>query len=668
MSALRTERLLNLIIALLDTRLGRSKDFLRRNIPQYKDLPNQEAFERTFERDKADLRDLGIPISATSGDSAFEDDKTNAVYRIAKEAYRLPPVRFTTEEAAVLSLASRLWQQASLGSAAARAVRKLQARGVVPDPDSIIGIEPRIRTAEPAFDAVFKAVALHRNIEFPYLAASTGQQQRRTVQPWGIGEKYGHWYLVGYDLDRQAERTFRLSRIVSAVQVREETFDRPKQFDVQESLARLDTLTAEETAVLRVQPSAAHSLRLRAETTTAAAAGSGQWDEIRFQYSDTEIMADEVASYGPLVQVMEPPQLRSAVVRRLTGVAESAARKVPKISFPEPEKDKRTKTTSIDRLQRLLDMVPYLLHTPGADLAATAASFDITEQQLVKDLELLFVCGLPGHGPEDLIDATWEDGTIEVRNAEELSEPVHFSIEEACALIVGLETLATVPGAGSADALESALAKITAAAGDSGDLKAAVKADIAPHVSIETMEVIRGAVESRQRLRLSYVVPHRDEVTEREIEPLRLFSADDRWYVEAWCLSAEAVRNFRLDRIRSVEQTGEPSSGQGPEDAGFPKNLFTPGENDVAITVLMNQRALWVAEHYNAERTATFADGTGAARFRVGTTSWLPQLTARTGGDVRVVEPAEVADQCLQWANRGLEYYDDVPATADGGT
>ncbi|HET7414260.1 MAG TPA: WYL domain-containing protein [Arthrobacter sp.] len=667
MSALRTERLLNLIIALLDTRLGRTKDFLRRNIPQYKDLPNQEAFERTFERDKADLRDLGIPITATAGDAAFEDDKANTVYRIAKEAYRLPPVRFTTEEAAVLSLASRLWQQASLGSAAARAVRKLQARGVVPETDSIIGIEPRIRTAEPAFDEVFKAVALHRTIEFTYLAASTGQQQRRTVQPWGIGEKYGHWYLVGRDLDRDAERTFRLSRMISAVEVREETFERPKQFDVQEALAQLDTLTVEETAVLLVKPSAAHSLRLRAETTTAADAG-GRWDEIRFRYSDTEIMADDVASYGPLVQVMEPPQLREAVVRRLTGVVQAAGRKVPKISFPEPEKDKRTKTTSIDRLQRLLDMVPYLLNTPGAELATTAASFGISEQQLIKDLELLFVCGLPGHGPEDLIDATWEDGTIEVRNADELSEPVHFSVEEACALIVGLETLVSVPGAGSAEALESALAKITAAAGDSGDLKTAVKADIAPQVSVETMGIIRAGIESRQRLRLSYVVPHRDEVTERDIEPLRLFSADDRWYVEAWCLRAEAVRNFRLDRIRSVEQTGEGSSGQGPGDAGFPKNLFTPGEDDVDITVLMNQRAFWVAEHYNAERTVTFADGTGAARFRVGTTSWLPQLTARTGGDVRVIEPPEVADQCLQWARQGLEYYDEARSALNSRT
>lgn len=665
MSAPRTERLLNLIIALLDTRSGRSKEFLRRNIPQYKDVASTEAFERTFERDKADLRDLGIPITSSSSDAYFEDDKASTVYRIPKDAYSLPPVRFTTEEAAVLSLASRLWQQASLGSAAARAVRKLQARGVVPETDSLVGIEPRIRTAEPVFDDVFKAVTMHRQIEFDYLAASTQQQRRRRVEPWGIGEKYGHWYLVGSDLDRMAERTFRLSRMVSEVTISETTFDRPQDFDVTASLSRLDNLQAPETAVLRVRAETAQSLRLRGDVSPSGVDG---WDEIRFDYADTEVMADDIASYGPHVQVLAPPQLRDAVVRRFCGVLEAAQEPVPAISFNEPDQPPRTKTTSIDRLQRLLDMVPYLLETPGAELSATAANFGISEKQLVKDLELLFVCGLPGHGPEDLIDATWEDGVIDLRNADELSNPVHFSVEEACALIVGLETLSTVPVAASGAALESALAKITTAAGESGNLRSVIKADISPRTSTETMEVIRKAIDERRRLRIKYVVPHRDELTERAIDAIRLFSADDRWYVEAWCLEAEAIRNFRLDRIRSIEETGSPSAEHTAADSSFPSNLFTPGEDDVEITVLLNRRARWVADQYNAERTATLPDGTGAARFRVGSTSWLPQLTARTGGDVRVIDPPDVATQCLEWARTALQQYGAGTAVGRGET
>lgn len=663
MSAPRTERLLNLIIALLDTRSGRSKEFLRRNIPQYKNVASTEAFERTFERDKADLRDLGIPITASSSDALFEDDNTSTVYRIPKDAYSLPPVRFTTEEAAVLSLASRLWQQASLGSAAARAVRKLQARGVVPETDSLVGIEPRIRTAEPVFDDVFKAVTLHRQIEFDYLAATTQQQQRRRVEPWGIGEKYGHWYLAGFDLDRKAERTFRLSRMVSEVTTSETTFGRPRDFDVTASLARLENLQAPEAAVLQVRAGAAQSLRLRGNVSHSGVDG---WDEIRFDYADTEVMADDIASYGPHVQVLAPSQLRDAVVRRFRGVLESAQKAVPEFSFDAPEQAPRTKTTSIDRLQRLLDMVPYLLETPGAELSATATNFGISEKQLVKDLELLFVCGLPGHGPEDLIDATWEDGMIDLRNADELSDPVHFSVEEACALIVGLETLSTVPAAASGAALESALAKITAAAGESGNLRAVIKADISPRTSSETMEVIRKAIDECRRVRIKYVVPHRDELTERDIDPIRLFSADDRWYVEAWCLEAGAIRNFRLDRIRSIEETGSPSAEHNVAGSSFPSNMFTPGEDDVEITVLLDRRSGWVADQYNAERTGTLPDGTGAARFRVGSTAWLPQLAARTGGGVRVIEPSDVATQCLEWARLALELYGAGTAVGQG--
>lgn len=462
-------------------------------------------------------------------------------------------------------------------------------------------------------------------------------------------------YLVGQDLDRSAERTFRLSRMVSDVTITGTTFERPRDFDVTESLAQLETLQAPETAVLQVRAGAAQSLRLRGPSPLP---GTGGWDEIRFDYADTEIMADDIASYGPQVQVLGPPQLRAAVVRRLQGVLEAADVPAPEFSFDEPEKPQRTKTTSTDRLKRLLDMVPYLLETPGAELTATASNFGITEKQLVKDLELLFVCGLPGHGPEDLIDATWEDGVIDLRNADELSDPVHFSVEEACALIVGLETLSTVDVVGSGAALESALAKITSAAGESANLSSVVKADISPGTNAGTLEIVRDAIGQRRRLRINYVVPHRDELTERAIDPIRLFSADDRWYVEAWCLGAEAVRNFRLDRIRNIEPTGGSAEQHGVPDSAFPSNLFTPSADDVEITVLLNRRARWVAEQYNAERTASLPDGTSAARFRVGSTSWLPQLTARTGGDVRVIDPPDVAAGCLEWARRALELYD----------
>lgn len=657
MSANRTERLLNLVIALLDTRHGRTREFLRENIPQYKGAPSADAFERTFERDKSELREMGIPIVSTGGDAFFEDDRAGMVYRIAKDAYSLPSVRFNTEEAAVLSLASRLWQQASLGAAAARAIRKLQSRGVVPETDSIVGLEPRIRTAEPVFADLFKAVTGHHPVSFEYAAASTGEQSRRRVQPWGIGEKYGHWYLVGFDMDRGEERTFRLSRITSAIVTDEALFEQPAGFDVARSLAGLDQLRSEEIAALEVRAGSAQSLRQRAATVEPAAPG---WDRVQFTYSDTEVLAEDIASYGPRVRVCSPEPLRRSVVRRFQGVIASARLPLPVLEFPAGEPAAaRAKTSSVDRLTRLLDLVPYLLANPGAELAGTARSFEITEDQLVKDLELLFVCGLPGHGPEDLIDASWEDGVIQLSNAEELSEPVRFTVEEACALIVGLEALAGVPMLSAGTALETARTKITAAAGDAANIGSAIKADIAPTDQLGPLEVMRAAIETSQRLRMRYVVPHRDELTERDIEPQRLYSVDDRWYVQAWCTGAAAQRNFRLDRVHSLEPTGERFDAGEHAVTGFASALFTPSEEDITVTVVLNRRAWWIAEQYNAERTTELADGTLAAQLRVATTSWLPQLAARTGGDLRVLEPADAAADCLGWAEQGLANYTD---------
>ena len=217
MSASKTERLLNLLIALLERRRGYSKEELRALIPPYREATSDDAFNRLFERDKEDLREMGIPVETFPDDTLYENDNSGLRYRIDRHKYRLPELHFSARESAVLSLASRLWQQASLGSAAARAVRRLDVQGALADGDPLIGVEPRIRTAEPAFEPLLKAVLDHTPVSFDYRSPRDGRPQPRRVEPWGLGNRYGHWYLAGRDLDRDAQRTFRLSRITSTV-------------------------------------------------------------------------------------------------------------------------------------------------------------------------------------------------------------------------------------------------------------------------------------------------------------------------------------------------------------------------------------------------------------------------------------------------------------------
>ncbi len=215
MSSVKTERLLNLVICLLSTRRPLTKSQIRQAVPQYADNTSTEAFERMFERDKDELRELGIPLVTTSEDPLFEDE---IGYRIDRDAYALPQITFEPDELAVLGLASRVWQQASLAGPATRALTKLTALGAPQDDGSLIGLEPRVRTAEPAFDALWAAVRDRVPVRFTYRTARTGEVAQRQVEPWGITSRSGKWYLTGHDRDRGAARVYRLSRVEGDVE------------------------------------------------------------------------------------------------------------------------------------------------------------------------------------------------------------------------------------------------------------------------------------------------------------------------------------------------------------------------------------------------------------------------------------------------------------------
>ena len=218
MSASRTERLLNLLIALLNTKYGLRRSELRQKV--YHDTTSSEAaFGRMFERDKGELRHFGFDVETVTDKGWGSDDPATTRYRIGKESNRLPDVSLTPAECTVLILAAQLWEQAALGSAARDAVRKLQAAGGLQDAELPAGVQPRIRPAGQAFEDLVSAIHAQHPVSFSYLAGITGQEQTRTVEPWGLGSRFGQWYLVGHDRARSDKRLFRLSRFTSAVTV-----------------------------------------------------------------------------------------------------------------------------------------------------------------------------------------------------------------------------------------------------------------------------------------------------------------------------------------------------------------------------------------------------------------------------------------------------------------
>lgn len=330
MSAHKTERLLNLVIALLSTRQFLLKEQIRTAVPQYAECPSSEAFDRMFERDKEELRDMGVPL-ATGANEVWFDDELG--YRIDRADYALPEVELTSDEMAVLGLASRVWQQASLAAPASRAVQKLRAAGAEPDTGSLVGIEPRIRTSEPAFEAVYAAVRDRRAIRFPYRTPGRRDVVERTIEPWGIVSRHGRWYVVGHDRDRAATRVFRLSRVLGPVRPAGPPGEVvvPTGTDLRSQVATLVPNREQALARLLVRPGAGRWLRRRA---SACGAGRDGLDELTVPYGDLELLAEEVAGYGADVQVLDPPGLRAAVVRRLRAVLTASSRQPPVTGAP----------------------------------------------------------------------------------------------------------------------------------------------------------------------------------------------------------------------------------------------------------------------------------------------------------------------------------------------
>ena len=319
MAAKKTERLLNLVICLLATRRYLSVQQVREAVPGYQQQ-SDEAFRRMFERDKEELRDLGIPLE-TGTDSPAHDDEPG--YRIARRAYELPEITLTPDEAAVLGLAARLWQSAPLAGATASALLKLRAAGVqaLTPP---VALEPRVAAHEPAFTACWEAVRDGRLLRFSYLTAGRPAAEDREVQPWGVVSWRGRWYLVGFDRARAAERVFRLSRIVGAATMvgPSGAVSPPVGHRLHETVARFASDEPRFTAVLQVREGTGWELRRGAAPVPSGRPG---WDTVQVSFSDTERFADRVTGHGTDVLVCSPPELRAAVLRRLHALAGSTS-------------------------------------------------------------------------------------------------------------------------------------------------------------------------------------------------------------------------------------------------------------------------------------------------------------------------------------------------------
>jgi proteasome accessory factor C len=315
-------------------------------------------------------------------------------------------------------------------------------------------------------------------------------------------------------------------------------------------------------------------------------------------------------------------------------------------------------TKAASRLARLLALVPYLQQHPGIPVAEAAAVFGVGEAQLRDDLDLLFCCGLPGYTPGDLIDVSYEGDRITVGNADTIARPMTLTPEEALALVVAARALAAEPGLVERDALDRALAKLEAACGAAVDASAG-RVEVSLDEAGETLAAVERAVEKGERLHLRYHSASRDEVTERDVEPMRVLNVDGRWYLEGWCRRADGVRLFRLDRVMSAEGLGVPAEvPEGAPSRDVSEGLYLPAPEDPLVTLELDRAGRWVADYYPYESLDETAGGGVRIALRVHDDGWLRRLLLRLGTHVRVVSPPALGSEVRRLAQVALAAYE----------
>ncbi|QUR67929.1 helix-turn-helix transcriptional regulator [Mycobacterium spongiae] len=324
MAISKVERLVNLVIALLSTRGYITAEKIRSSVAGYSDSPNAEAFSRMFERDKNELRDLGIPLEVGKA-SALNPSEG---YRINRDAYALPPVELTADEAAAVAVATRLWESPELITATQGALLKLRAAGVDVEPVDIgtpVAIAstagmPGLRGSEDVLGVLLSAIDSRQAVQFPHRSSRAEPYATRTVEPWGVVTDKGRWYLVGHDRDRGATRTFRLSRIGAEVTPIGPTgaVAVPEGVDLR---AIVSQVVSEAPIGLRatvwVADGRATGLRRAGRLLGPRQLGGRSGQVVELDIGSSDRLAREITGYGADAIVLQPSSLREDVLARL---------------------------------------------------------------------------------------------------------------------------------------------------------------------------------------------------------------------------------------------------------------------------------------------------------------------------------------------------------------
>ncbi|WP_430332481.1 helix-turn-helix transcriptional regulator [Rhodococcus sp. ACT016] len=321
----------------------------------------------------------------------------------------------------------------------------------------------------------------------------------------------------------------------------------------------------------------------------------------------------------------------------------------------------------LSRLARLLNMVPYFMANPGISKDQAARELGVSVQNLMKDLDQLWVCGLPGYGPGDLIDLSFDEDTVSVIFSAGMDRPLRLTSTEATVLLVALRSLAELPGMVDPTAAQGAIAKIESAAGTAARAMGGDGPDeegtsgAAPENPVAA--TVRSALQHDRALHLTYYSASRDAVSERVVDPIRSLLVDDHTYLQAWCRQSEGVRLFRFDRIDAAVELDEAATPP-PQALGTDEHLelFSADAGLPLARLRIAASHGWILDNYPMDPVETLPDGSVEVTMRYGSLEWMARLVLGFGSAARALGPAELVDAVRDRARAALDAYDALGA------
>jgi predicted DNA-binding transcriptional regulator YafY len=672
----RLERVTDLVLVLLETEQPLTLDAIAHQVPGYP--VEHSARRQAFERDKRLLRDEGIPVRTERlpGNEQYG-------YLIERDSFYLPDLKLEADEQVALHLAVA---GVHLGDPSGRdALLKLGAAGLG-DVRPIAAMVPPAALIE-----LFEAVRVRAAASFSY------RGEPRQVVPVGLWFRFGHWYLVAYDLDREDQRTFRVDRIDGEV-TRGETaaglLPDDLDIDVKASVPEEPWQTEGDDGVdVRIGVDAVVARRVAdevGEDKVVARHPDGSIDVVLAVSSFPSIRSwllgllnhavvvepaafrdDMVAWLDALVSSSDSPatpsdsastdgddapaspaqtkSAKSATATTATAAAATAtAGASSRESEPAPARSAPGAETS-RRLRRLLAVVGWLAQVGEAPVADIAQRFGMSEKELVAELELAACCGTPPYTPDTLMEIEVSEHSVRAFLPAEYARPRRLTPAEGFAVAASARLLLGVPGSDD-DALRRALAKLEDALG----AREAVGLDVdAP----ADLPLIRAATEAGQNLELEYLSASRDELTTRVVEPMQVITVDGHWYLDAYCHRAGDMRRFRVDRIVKAHQLDQAVSDEvrRPRPA---EDMFVPGPGAYEVHLELAPDAGWVAESIPVRQVNRDGDGTVTGLVMdVAGLAWFERLLLQLGPAARVVSPPELTGLVGEAARRVLERY-----------